>query len=260
MDHYSFQNVRDNNHLIYEPMNRITWPYQRSTLQAEIATPSMNPTAQISSSTEANSRSRALRSSSRPGGETAHPSEDLKAQRPKRGRPRLDSCTADKRNPGIPPDELSVLREYNLEKNRVAAEKCRLRRKKSTAKLSADFDVLSQKNQALKANEASLREELLFLKNKVLSHASCGSPIIDSYIAQSAEIKLGTQSPQISRRNSDQTETTTRYASASTGSASELNMMQAPLCQEYINPNIETYTYDFLWSVDDGINKEQPWQ
>jgi hypothetical protein len=260
MEYINFQNVREEHLSINEPFDGTIWPQQQSNLQAEIATRSFDQSPQISSSREVDSRRRTLRSSSRPGGETACPSDDLKTQRPKRGRPRLDSCTADKRNSGIPPDELSALREYNLEKNRVAAEKCRLRRKKSTAKLSADFNVLSQKNEALKADEALLREELLFLKNKVLSHASCGSPIIDGYIAQSAEVKLGAQSPQLSRRNSDRTETTINHASASTGLASELNMMLAPLGQEYINLNVETNKYDFLWSVDDELNAGQSWQ
>ena len=260
MEYYNFQDVREVHPSINEPFDENTWPQQQSTGQAGIAAPSFNQTLQTPSSREADSRRRTPRTSSTLIGETAHHSDDLKAQRPKRGRPRLDSCTADKRNPGIPEDELAALREYNLEKNRVAAEKCRLRRKRSTAKLSADFDVLSHRNEALKADESTLREELLFLKNKVLSHASCGSPIIDGYIAQSAEIKLGTQSPQISRRNSDQTETATNYASASTYSTAELNMMQARLGQEYINPNIETDTYDFLWPVSDEINTEQSWR
>ena len=260
MEYYNFQDVREGHTSINELFDENTWPQQQSIGQAGIAAPSFNQTLQTPSSREADSRRRTPRTSSTLIGETAYHSDDLKAQKPKRGRPRLDSCTADKRNPGISVDELAALREYNLEKNRVAAEKCRLRRKRSTAKLSADFDVLSQKNEALKADEASLREELLFLKNKVLSHASCGSPIIDGYIAQSAETKLGTKSPQISRRNSDQTETATNHADASTCSAAELNMMQAPLGQAYINPNIETDTYDFLWPVGDEINTEQSWQ
>ena len=260
MEYYNFQDVGEGHLSINEPFEENTWPQQQSTGQAGIAAPSFNHTLQVPSSREVDSRRQTLRSSSKPIGETAYHSDDLKAQKPKRGRPRLDSCTADKRNPGISVDELAALREYNLEKNRVAAEKCRLRRKRSTAKLSADFDVLSHRNEALKADEATLREELLFLKNKVLSHASCGSPIIDGYIAQSAEIKLGAQSPQISRRNSDQTEIATNYASASTCSTAELNMIQAPLGQEHINPNIETDTYDFPWPVGDEINTEQSWR
>jgi hypothetical protein len=263
MEYYSFQDIREG-HFSNEPIEN-TWPQQQSNFQAEVALsqPSqilLNQPSQIPSSRKVDSRRQTLRSSSRPSGDIAYHSDDPKAQRPKRGRPRLDSCAADKRNSGIPPDELSALREYNLEKNRVAAEKCRLRKKRSTAKLSADFDVLSHRNEALKADEASLREELLILKNKVLSHASCGSPIIDGYIAQSAEIKLGTQSPQASRRNSDQTEIAMDHASASTGPASELKMMQSSFGQEYINTDIDTSTYDFLWPVDNEINAQHSWQ
>jgi hypothetical protein len=37
-------------------------------------------------------------------------------------------------------------------------------------------------------------------------------------------------------------------------------MMLAPLGQEYINLNVETNKYDFLWSVDDELNAGQSWQ
>jgi hypothetical protein len=260
MEYYNFQDVREEHFSMNDPIDENTWLQQQSNLQAEIATHSSDQPSQIPSSREVDSRRGTFRSSSRPSGDIAYHSGDRKPQRPKRGRPRLDSFTADKRNSGIPVDELAALREYNLEKNRVAAEKCRLRRKRSTAKLSADFDVLSHRNEVLKADEATLREELLFLKNKVLSHASCRSPIIDGYIAQSAEIKLGSQSPQASRKNSDQTEIAMNHASTSTGPASELNMMQSPLGQEYMNTNIDANTYEFLWPVGDETNKEQSWQ
>lgn len=108
----------------------------------------------------------------------------------RRGRPRLYPTTTDAHTPGVTPDVTSDSRASQLAKNRIAAEKCRRRRKENTNKLVADLSILSSKNEKLKAQESALREELLDLKNKILSHASCNSSLIDEYVAKTAGSQL----------------------------------------------------------------------
>ncbi|KAJ4390528.1 hypothetical protein N0V91_011407 [Didymella pomorum] len=95
-------------------------------------------------------------------------------------------------------------RKSQLEKNRIAAEKSRQRRKEHTNGLTAEVSVLSTRNEALKAEESALREELLNLKNEILRHAGCASSIIDGYIARIAGSKLVEVVPEhaLSRKDS----------------------------------------------------------
>ena len=111
----------------------------------------------------------------------------------KRGRPRLHPSPTDLHNSDVSSDIIPDSRRSQLERNRVAAEKCRRRRKEYTTVLSADVSVLSSRNEALRAEETALREELLALKNEILSHAECGSSVIDGYITKSAGRQLITK-------------------------------------------------------------------
>jgi hypothetical protein len=68
--------------------------------------------------------------------------------------------------------------------------------------------VLSSRNEALKAEAATYREQLLSLKNEVLRHAGCDSSIIDGYIAKSAGSQLVAEvafKPTPTRKDSAQT-------------------------------------------------------
>jgi hypothetical protein len=111
----------------------------------------------------------------------------------KRGRPRLTEA----QNVDSSPLQLSSARKSHLEKNRVAAEKCRQRRKEYTVGLIAHASDLSSKNKALKADQAMLREQVLNLKNEVLRHAGCGSWAIDKYVERCAGNLLGVEAPSI---------------------------------------------------------------
>jgi hypothetical protein len=111
----------------------------------------------------------------------------------KRGRPRLHPSPSDLNSTDTCYENLSESRIMQLEKNRLAAEKCRQKRKVYTAGLSADVSILATKNETLKAEVVALREDLLNLKNEILGHARCGSSIIDGYIAKSAGSQLNTE-------------------------------------------------------------------
>ncbi|KAF1915858.1 hypothetical protein BDU57DRAFT_515635 [Ampelomyces quisqualis] len=113
----------------------------------------------------------------------------------KRGRPKsqpqmVEAVTAE----GFP-FQVSSARQSHLEKNRVAAHKCRQRKKEYINGLEGRAREFSSKNKALKENVAMLREEVLSLKNEVLRHAGCGFWAVDEYLARCAGDLLGMEAP-----------------------------------------------------------------
>jgi hypothetical protein len=93
------------------------------------------------------------------------------------------------------PFQVSSARQTHLEKNRVAAHKCRQRKKEYINSLEGRAREFSAKNKMLKENVALLREEVLDLKNEVLRHAGCGFWAVDEYLARCAGGLLGMNVP-----------------------------------------------------------------
>ncbi|MCJ1308671.1 hypothetical protein MMC25_002325 [Agyrium rufum] len=75
-------------------------------------------------------------------------------------------------------------RKNFLERNRVAALKCRQRKKQWLNNLQAKVEIFSSENDSLSATVAQLREEILNLKTILISHKDC--PIAQNQIAQYA--------------------------------------------------------------------------
>lgn len=124
-----------------------------------------------------------------------HDDANPQPPRRKRGRPKsqpqmVEAFTAD----GFP-FQVSSARQSHLEKNRVAAHKCRQRKKEYINGLEGRAREFSAKNKALKENVAMLREEVLELKNVVLRHAGCGFWAVDEYLARCAGDLLGMDVP-----------------------------------------------------------------
>ncbi|KAH7082824.1 hypothetical protein BKA63DRAFT_138558 [Paraphoma chrysanthemicola] len=113
----------------------------------------------------------------------------------KRGRPRLDSYATDGQGVDSFSTQSSSTRELHLEKNRIAAAKCRERSKGVSLSLVAKAAELTAKNKSLRADANALREEVLRLKGEVLLHAGCESWAIDRYVQQCAGNILGVEAP-----------------------------------------------------------------
>jgi hypothetical protein len=77
-----------------------------------------------------------------------------------------------------------VKREKFLERNRLAASKCRQKKKEHTMILETRYKEQSDKKEQLVAEIARLRSEILGLKNEVLKHAQCGDEPIKLHLAQ----------------------------------------------------------------------------
>ncbi|KAJ4992881.1 bZIP transcription factor [Stagonosporopsis vannaccii] len=133
-----------------------------------------------------------------------NPTANPQPPKRKRGRPKsqpqmVEAYTAD----GFP-FQVSSARQSHLEKNRVAAHKCRQRKKEYIGSLESRAREFSAKNKALKENVSLLREEVLGLKNEVLRHAGCGFWAVDEYLARCAGDLLGREAPGMPRMNSGQ--------------------------------------------------------
>ncbi|KAI9713525.1 MAG: hypothetical protein M1820_000907 [Bogoriella megaspora] len=72
-------------------------------------------------------------------------------------------------------------REKFLERNRMAASKCRQRKKEWTGRLETKARELANERSQLQAYMASLREEVLYLKGEMLKHDGCNCHKIREY-------------------------------------------------------------------------------
>ncbi|KAI7819826.1 hypothetical protein BC939DRAFT_387184, partial [Gamsiella multidivaricata] len=64
-------------------------------------------------------------------------------------------------------------RQKFLERNRMAASKCREKKRLQTLKTIADADAITARNQALHESLDELQEEVRTLKNQILCHRDC---------------------------------------------------------------------------------------
>lgn len=93
-----------------------------------------------------------------------------------------------------PPTE-RVKRAKFLERNRLAASKCRQKKKEHTQQLEYRYKEQSEKKEHLVGEIARLRSEILSLKNEVLKHAQCGDEPIKLHLAQMVKKITDTDGP-----------------------------------------------------------------
>ena len=79
-------------------------------------------------------------------------------------------------------DKRTTLRSEYLERNRLAASKCRQKKKNHNQKLQAACDELEVIHDALSKEQAELNHIRLLLKNELLAHAQCNIAPINAYI------------------------------------------------------------------------------
>ena len=69
-----------------------------------------------------------------------------------------------------------------LERNRVAASKCRQKKKEWTNNIESQARQLQKDNTSLRQMVDSCKEEILFLKGEMLKHGTCGNSEIQEYL------------------------------------------------------------------------------
>ncbi|KAJ5909126.1 hypothetical protein N7495_001808 [Penicillium taxi] len=122
----------------------------------------------------------------RNGQPTPPPYEDppRRADASRRRREQELKTAAESLSPNLDGPLESGKRAKFLERNRLAASKCRLKKKEHTQKLEFLFKEESKKKELLLHDIARLKSELLTLKNEVLKHAQCGDEPIKLHLAQ----------------------------------------------------------------------------
>ncbi|KAI1100747.1 hypothetical protein F4804DRAFT_344506 [Jackrogersella minutella] len=81
----------------------------------------------------------------------------------------------------------SAKRNRFLEKNRVAATKCRQKKKEWVSDLEETRFGLESQNNHLQMEYSSLRNEITQIKSQLMEHASCNDPNIDKWIENEAK-------------------------------------------------------------------------
>jgi len=86
-----------------------------------------------------------------------------------------------------PNDPEGARRSKFLERNRVAASKCRQKKKEWTQDLENKARELQRHNNELRLVRDSCKEEILFLKGEMLRHTACGCSTIQEYLQRGAD-------------------------------------------------------------------------
>lgn len=106
------------------------------------------------------------------------------------------------------PDQLSMQdknkpedakRSKFLERNRVAASKCRQKKKEWTSNLETRARELQNSKNQLAIMVGSLKEEVLFLKSELLRHTGCGCSKIRDYLSHEVSALAGPGNSEVFR-------------------------------------------------------------
>lgn len=135
---------------------------------------------------------------------TEAPGPRKRGRKPKRPPPRGSETTSDQ---GEEPDDddlpLDPRRRRILERNRIAATKCRLRKRDEASVLVSREHVMEDQNRHLSYCFDSLTAEIFHLKTQLLRHTNCGCILIHKYIAHEAEKSVNNMLGVSSGFNSD---------------------------------------------------------
>ncbi|KAM5527750.1 DNA replication licensing factor mcm5 [Fusarium oxysporum f. sp. phaseoli] len=121
----------------------------------------------------------------KPGRKSKRPLSERVAPKSARHNARGDNNTDDQKRTGIVADGSGInvingmtnrkhaKHKQVQERNRIAAEKCRMRKKEELARLQSDEQAIEQRHRMLSSCVDDLKEEILHLKTQLLQHTSC---------------------------------------------------------------------------------------
>ncbi len=72
----------------------------------------------------------------------------------------------------------------SLERNRVAAHKCRQKKREWVHELEVKTEHASQRHEQLQASISQLKDELIALKTMLLAHRNCNCDLVQKYLHQ----------------------------------------------------------------------------
>ncbi|KAI7834184.1 hypothetical protein BX661DRAFT_126166, partial [Kickxella alabastrina] len=73
-------------------------------------------------------------------------------------------------------------RRHFLERNRIAASKCRQKKKVWVQQLERRAEEVTNQNRSLHIAVAQLKEEVMILKNQLLAHRNCSCSTIHQFL------------------------------------------------------------------------------
>lgn len=142
-----------------------------SVLDYELRAQLQTPTAE--------QRGDSTRKRKRNGNETANPTSAKRS--------RKYASRANPSSPMDPNNPTEQRRSKFLERNRVAASKCRQKKKEWTQNLESRGRELQKHNSNMRMMVDSLRQEVLFLKGEMLKHTGCGCTLIHDFLKNGAQ-------------------------------------------------------------------------
>ncbi|KAF7556568.1 hypothetical protein G7Z17_g1307 [Cylindrodendrum hubeiense] len=77
--------------------------------------------------------------------------------------------------------------EYIRQRNRIASNKLRAKKREDTSKLKSDKEDMEQVNRDLRSQVTDLANEVYQLKMQLLQNTDCGCALIQNYVAHEAE-------------------------------------------------------------------------
>ncbi|KAI8087487.1 hypothetical protein BDF21DRAFT_414508 [Thamnidium elegans] len=154
-------------------------------------------------------------------------------------------------------DDAEDRRKKFLERNRVAAYKCRQKKKNWMQELEQKADIQNNRNEELRSIVAQLREESMYLRNLLLSHGNCDCESVQAYLRKtSAEITSKTVIPHHHHNVSSRRASIASYSSVPTSAvAASMPPYQASFSTIPPFPETSTGLTPFLNTV---INKSEP--
>ncbi|KAI8641420.1 hypothetical protein BD408DRAFT_388998 [Parasitella parasitica] len=97
------------------------------------------------------------------------------------------SQNSSKTNSGQPSaEETTFKRKQSLERNRLAAYRCRERKKNEQQQMIKQADFLSVQNESLSVMVGDLKSEVIALRELLLAHDSCHCEGVQSFIQRTS--------------------------------------------------------------------------
>jgi hypothetical protein len=87
-------------------------------------------------------------------------------------------------------EDISPERAKHLERNRVSANKCRMKKKKEHARMESVLNTETAKRDSLLSEVGLLKDELWYLKNMIFEHAKCEHQSINIQLAKMTQTVL----------------------------------------------------------------------
>ncbi|KAF4417887.1 hypothetical protein F53441_14495, partial [Fusarium austroafricanum] len=117
----------------------------------------------------------------------SHPSQGKGAEKPKK-QPKEQKVVGQQEE--LDDDDLpkDPRRRRVLERNRMAANKCRLRKRGEALALASREEAMEDRNRYLMTCFDSLTVEIYYLKTQLLQHTDCNCVLIQKYIANEAKM------------------------------------------------------------------------